>query len=254
MTISAIFPYKNGSHSAAALAKALKVPQIRHTGSRFRGNQRKTVINWGSEKVSRETLVCRILNHPHQLQAVRNKLLFFKKMKQAGEAGPRCVPWTEDPKEAQEWLKKKNHVVVRQSLTGHSGSGIIMVPPDKDKVPSAPLYTKYIPKDSEWRVHIVKGQVVDVQRKVRNPDQEPKDWKVRSHRNGFIYIRNTDTPCPVDVTKQAVLSFTGTGLDFGAVDVIFNRKANKAYVLEINSAPGLEGHTVEVYANAFRKL
>jgi D-alanine-D-alanine ligase-like ATP-grasp enzyme len=40
-------------------------------------------------------------------------------------------------------------------------------------------------------------------------------------------------------------------LDFGAVDIIYNAKRNECYVLEVNTAPGLEGTTVEKYATKF---
>jgi D-alanine-D-alanine ligase-like ATP-grasp enzyme len=42
-----------------------------------------------------------------------------------------------------------------------------------------------------------------------------------------------------------------TGLDFGAVDVIWNAQKEKPYVLEINTAPGLEGQTIADYAAFF---
>jgi D-alanine-D-alanine ligase-like ATP-grasp enzyme len=44
------------------------------------------------------------------------------------------------------------------------------------------------------------------------------------------------------------------GLDFGAADVLFNARRNQAYVLEVNTAPGLEGQTVNDYAEAFKEM
>ena len=43
------------------------------------------------------------------------------------------------------------------------------------------------------------------------------------------------------------------GLKFGAVDLIWNELENKSYVLEINTAPGLTGATLEKYAQAIVK-
>ena len=45
-----------------------------------------------------------------------------------------------------------------------------------------------------------------------------------------------------------------SGLTFGAIDVIWNEHQQKAFVLEINTAPGIEGTTVEKYAAKFRNL
>ena len=42
-------------------------------------------------------------------------------------------------------------------------------------------------------------------------------------------------------------------LQFGAVDIIWNEKENKCYVLEINTAPGLVGTTLTKYTEAFTK-
>jgi D-alanine-D-alanine ligase-like ATP-grasp enzyme len=43
-------------------------------------------------------------------------------------------------------------------------------------------------------------------------------------------------------------------LHFSAVDVVYNDREKKAYVLEINTAPGVEGQTIQVYADALAKL
>lgn len=245
----AIFPWKTGSRSATELSKALKVAQIKHEGSKFVGRRHKTVLNWGASEVPKEVLKCgRVLNGPEKLAAATDKLRFFRKI----GAKARVVPWTDSRQEAMKWLTEKSTVVVRTTVTGHSGAGIVIAKPGCDGLAPAPLYTKYVPKDSEWRIHVFEGKVIDVQRKVRDPDREPTDWSVRSHANGFIFIRNTDPPHP-DVLAQVGLAYEASGLDFGAFDVIFNKKQGKAYVLEVNTAPGLEGSSVDNYANALRK-
>ncbi len=44
------------------------------------------------------------------------------------------------------------------------------------------------------------------------------------------------------------------GLCFGAVDVLYNEKQNKAYVLEVNSSPGLSGEeTLKRYTEEFKR-
>jgi D-alanine-D-alanine ligase-like ATP-grasp enzyme len=50
--------------------------------------------------------------------------------------------------------------------------------------------------------------------------------------------------------QLSVEAVAALGLDFGAVDIIEDKEGN-FYVLEINTAPGLEGHTVTSYAKAF---
>ena len=44
------------------------------------------------------------------------------------------------------------------------------------------------------------------------------------------------------------------GLTFGSVDVIYNEHRDKAYVLEVNTASGLSGETVDDYVKMFGRL
>jgi D-alanine-D-alanine ligase-like ATP-grasp enzyme len=57
-----------------------------------------------------------------------------------------------------------------------------------------------------------------------------------------------------DVRAQAFKAMASSALDFVAVDVVWNEHEKQAYVLEINTAPGLEGATVESYARKFTEL
>ena len=57
-----------------------------------------------------------------------------------------------------------------------------------------------------------------------------------------------------DLTQaQTSQSAFVSNLDFGAVDLIWNEHENKCYVLEVNSAPGIEGTTLQQYVTAFAK-
>jgi glutathione synthase/RimK-type ligase-like ATP-grasp enzyme len=146
-------------------------------------------------------------------------------------------------------------VVERHILNGHSGAGIVIRENSLD-IGVAPLYTEYVPKKAEYRVHFGGGgDVIDVQRKIRDPAREPTNWHVRSHDNGFIYVRDgVRENMPGDVIEQALLVARESGLEFGAIDVIYNQSRGEAYVLEVNTAPGLTGETVNSYANYFRQF
>lgn len=203
------------------------------------------LINWGCSDLP-------IYPNVHHFQpplAVRvaaNKLRAFEAMEDNNVS---IVPFTTDQEVVSEWLTKST-VVARTKLTGHSGEGIVIIDPETTNIPAAPLYTKYIHKAAEYRVHVVGQNVIDVQRKIRDPDREPATWKVRSHANGFIFARNNVSVAD-DVRDLCVAAVSALGLDFGAVDIVVD-KAGKAYVLEVNTAPGLEGQTVNSYVEAFR--
>ena len=102
-------------------------------------------------------------------------------------------------------------------------------------------------------MHVVGQSIIAVQRKARNPEVDKPNWKVRNHDNGFIFVRGGFT-APDAVLEEARRAIKALGLDFGAVDIIWNDKQGKAFVLEVNTAPGLEGQTIEDYAEGFRRL
>lgn len=206
-----------------------------------------TLINWGSSQGYGALPLCKLrLNDPFWVGVAANKLECFIRF---SVLDVKTVDWSDDKPDAEKWQAEGSVIVARQKLTGHSGDGIIIVEKG-EPIPEAPLYTKYIFKDKEFRVHVVGDEVIDTQRKIKDPDREVVTWKVRSHANGFIYVRGNIVP---DNSRDllAVAACKAVGLNFGAVDIIQD-KAGTYYVLEINTAPGLEGQTVERYAQAFR--
>ncbi|MNN94301.1 hypothetical protein D3C81_2129010 [compost metagenome] len=82
------------------------------------------------------------------------------------------------------------------------------------------------------------------------------NWKVRNLANGFIFARGEDAlgNVPKDVLDQAVKAVASLGLDFGAADVIYNDRQKKAYVLEVNTAPGLSGSTLDGYTQRLKEM
>lgn len=240
------------SNGALALSQQAGFKRLR-TGRGVKSGD--TIINWGSGKVlpdavlamiNRRVRITHVQGHANVVLA-SNKLDAFRVF---AANNIQTVEWTADQAVAAAWKADRKTVVVRNKLTGHSGDGILIIEKDSDAaVPRAPLYTKYLFKVKEFRVHVVNGAAIDVQRKIRDPDREPTDWKVRSHDNGFIYAREGLEQ--VEAREQlAIRAVAALGLDFGAVDII-ESKDGQFYVLEVNTAPGLEGQTLANYAAAF---
>ena len=246
-----VLPYKQGSASAAALAQALGGRVLKLEGSTFKAKAGDCVINWGSRLVP-EVLFPAGSNFNYiGIEEASNKLTFFQKM---AETCPDSIP--------QHWTSKEDipddayPIVCRTILNGHSGAGIVVAESPEGLV-DAPLYVKYEKKKDEYRVHYGKTPegaiVISAQRKARRLSSDNPNWQVRNHQNGFVYVREGVQP-PVSVLEHARRVFLSSGLDFGAVDVIYNEKKGRAFVLEINTAPGLEGQTVEDYANYFKEI
>lgn len=245
-----VFPYKNGSKSVKELIGQFdRGIQIKRENSAFKGRARKKVVNWGSSTLPEEVAKCAVLNKPEAVALASNKLNAFRAMAEVkGVVLPR---FTTDKAEAAQF----ETTVVRHKLAGHSGEGIELV--DKgNALPNAPLYVEYVAKKQEYRVHVFNEEVIDIQRKARKKEvaDENVNWKIRNLDGGFIYARDfAPEDLPKGIQQMAVRAVKALGLDFGAVDVIYNQKQEQVYVLEVNTAPGLQGTTLEAYAKAIEK-
>lgn len=243
-----IYSYNQASESAKALRKALNILSIKHENSKFKGKADKTVINWGASKLPDEVLKCKILNQPDAVKKAIDKLEFFKHNEEV------AVPFTTDKAVVEEWLAKGRTVVIRENLKGYGGDGISIIT-NKEEFKDAPLYTQYIPKKEEYRIHVFQGKAFFVQRKARVKEVPDKrvNWQVRNLAGGFIFA-NQNVEVADEAKEIAVKCVQNLGLDFGAVDIIYNEKRNKWYCLEVNTAPGLAGTTLEKYCEQFGKL
>ena len=139
----------------------------------------------------------------------------------------------------------------RTLINSTGGKGIVEFDYQGERnIPNAPLYTKYIPKKAEYRVHVFNGQVIDVQQKKKKRDfVEDRNTRIRNLLNGYVYTRN-GIVLPTGIGDLAVAATTAVGYLYGAVDIIYNEKQNRCYVLEVNSRPGLMGTTLEKYVDA----
>lgn len=252
MTKVYIYPYNALSESAKALAEAMGAKRIKTEGSGFREGPGKTVINYGSSACP---YTARIVNFPGIVRVFAYKTTTFEAL----YSGCRMPDWTTDRSKALTWQREGLSVMARLVNNGHSGNGIVYCG-GGDEIPPAHMYTKYVKKAAEYRIHFVRGKpgtyTSFIQRKAKVQGHENPNWKVRNLAGGFIYANDAANvgEVPEDVTTQAYNAFISSALDFGAVDVLWNKKQKKAYVLEINTAPGLQGRTLEFYSTALKEL
>lgn len=249
-----IYPYKNGSLSVKDLKEKLGCKEIKTEGSKFRGRRGQVVLNWGATKYPEVVARLRVLNDKAAVSKAVDKIKTFTALAEAGCSIP---PFTFDINEAKAWIEEGASVCCRTIVNGREGNGLVLAD-TKDQVVAAPLYTRYIKKKEEYRIHVFAGEVIHVQRKALRKLEEGQerlgDLRIRNTAGGYVFQMNLPEAPNEEVSAQAVKAVAALGLDFGAVDMIWNNKQQKAYILEVNTAPGIEGTTVDKYAEAIKKL
>jgi glutathione synthase/RimK-type ligase-like ATP-grasp enzyme len=191
-----------------------------------------------------------VFNLPEAVALATDKLASFRRFAEAGVPTPPF--WTDKTQ-----VDRRGIVLARTKLRASGGAGIVVVR-EGGVLPDAPLYTGYIRKDAEYRFHVVCGKVIAVQQKRRDSEAEQTaDQKlIRNHDNGWVFAvhnvvfrdDNQRQACE-DASTRAI---TALGLDFGAVDLVVARKTGAPYILEVNTAPGIESPTIlEAYRAAF---
>lgn len=238
------------SDSAYALSKCDGFRRMTKGGGVKKGH---TIINWGvgdDTKFPELEVDYNLMNCPDAVVRAVNKRTSFGVWSGHNVS---TVPWTANKAVAKEWQDAGAIIVARKVLTGHEGNGIVIIEPG-EPICDAPLYTRYIGKAHEYRVHATRDKAFATHMKIKDPKSKepPKSWKVRSYRNGFIFQRN-NVPQSAVRDALAVSAVSALGLDFGAVDIIED-KYGKYYILEVNTAPGIEGQTTPAYAEAIKEL
>jgi UDP-N-acetylglucosamine:LPS N-acetylglucosamine transferase len=182
---------------------------------------------------------------PFILHSGTDKLTQLERFKDAQVS---TVDFTTDRGIALQWLPD-SLVVCRTLLRSSQGRGIVVAETGEQVVP-APLYTKYFKKKREYRVHVLNQEVIDVQEKRARADyQGQRDVRIRNLANGYVFCRDSVTE-PDGLRELAKNAVAALGYSLGAVDIAYNEHHNKLVVLEVNATPGMQGATLESYANA----
>lgn len=140
-----------------------------------------------------------------------------------------------------EWLaRSSNHVGGNDLLRGITGS------------PS--FYSKKLSLVSEFRIHSFQGKSIRAGIKAPRIDADKPasihPW-IRSWDGGWriLYDGVSSKKAHRELAHAAV---SALGLDFGAVDIGVDA-AGALIVLEVNRAPGLDGRTIDCYAEAIQR-
>lgn len=252
-----IYPYKVGSESARALATELDSLCVKLDGN-YRPRVNDLIVNWGNshDPTTWSHSHSIMLNKPQFIRLAVNKLETLSRLL---EDGVPTVEWSCARSTADRWLSQGDMVVERHNLIGSKGDGIRIVQEESEdnyELQDAPLYTRLVNRAREYRVHVFDGQVIDLQQKKRRVtgvtnDGNDSDGTIKNLDNGWVFVRDDITPPPRSIFDVSIRAVQALGLDFGGVDVLV--KDGQCYVLEINTAMGLEGSTINSYTNAIKR-
>lgn len=248
-----VWPYQIGSTSARALAYELNALRVFSHG-KYRAKPRDVIVNWGNPRCPNWwnlAAASQTLNLPQYVENASNKVSTFRHL---GELSG--LDWTTEQQIASDWFgnppypRKINACVCRTLTRAHSGRGIVLARSPAE-LRAAPLYVRYKPKQTEYRVHIWLGQILDIQEKRRRNNPTNTDKYIRNHANGWVFCRD-NVQAPTQVLDISLLTVGQLKLQFGAVDIGWHQDYGHA-VYEVNTAPGLEGQTLKSYADAIRQ-
>ena len=261
--IPIIYPYKVTSQSARTIRNFLKErsyeTKLVYPDGNYHPKPNHFLIDWGNSTIPDWELdkVGNLLNHPCYIGGAVNKIDTFIKLKEVGVITP---IYTTSPREAYQWLKQGKKIISRSTVTGHSGQGIEIIT-EEEELTSVPLYTQLIHPKREFRVYVFKGEVFEIREKIKVEEREPDYYHpqglrsyVFSHVNGYrfrqVSHRYWDNRKYLTMREESIKSIAALGLDFGAVDVIYAIDQDKVYILEVNTAFGMEWtKTVEKFGN-----
>jgi len=173
------------------------------------------------------------------------------------EQGLSALEFCTSPVGAKEWLEQGHTVFGRNLLNASCGKGIVVLDPKailEDKTQSLRnclVYTKYKKKKREFRVHVYKDSVVAVTEKRRRSGFEGnRNTMIRNLENGYVFCHELSQPEPGGLRALAISASRISPSHFRGVDIGFNEHNNDLFVIEVNSAPGIQGSNVNAYINA----
>lgn len=211
------------------------------------------VLNWGDPQWQPPEGIIN-LNSEDAVAGVRDKLSCVE---QLADLAPHT---TVDPVEA---LEQFGAVMVGKSRRGQSGSGVgfIQDPAGGEQVRYADgtrrpigaipattmnsydLYQEHLPNRDEYRALMLDGQMVTLYHRV--PEGTTAD---QPRPASFNYEQQDQVAgAALSAAREAM---ERTGLDFGGVDLVYDRESDRWLVFEVNSAPGLSAHSLDLLYSA----
>lgn len=187
------------------------------------------------------------LNFPDIIRLCSNSLLFSSFCAEHNFKSPIYYKHTENL-DYPFLLRRKYHV---------AGLDIIYIENEEQLNNVKDLYGYYkVPffeTEYEIGVHIVMEKVVKIFKKIKiDSNSHPF---IRSMRKGYRYSLISNLDNNFKRAQELAISLSKEmNLNFGRIDMAFLSKERDYIIWEVNSAPGLNNNTAELYATTLRKV
>lgn len=155
----------------------------------------------------------------------------------------------------EEYSESMGTVLVRDNLYSFGGRGIT-VARNEEEVSKAigNWVTPFLRFTVEYRVHIFNGKIIRIQKKVNGSEQQEEEYPIRNHSRGYFFSVRTTKNIGMD-NFSALQAFVDKVVElfpekhFCGLDI--GKTKQNHYVIENNSAIGLEESTLYLYASKF---
>lgn len=160
----------------------------------------------------------------------------YVELQRLHEKGVQTVPFARTRAEL-------NGVALARRIHHTRGTDIVVVR-DGQAHRGGDFYTSLIPKRREFRVWGFRRKPIACYEKVltyaRKLGLRGRSREIWNWRNGYAYNFLHPDGVPAALKALGAQAVDALGLDFGAVDII-EGEGGRLYVLEVNTAPGVEG-------------
>jgi len=213
----------------------------------------KFVVNFGCSNLQIEEDTNYICNGPVRVGVAKDKLRTFTEL--TIDQLP-IIEVTTLPTIAENWKQSGRVVFSRMTATGHSGQGIVL----NEVIPGAEFYSVAPKEDyTEYRALIFDDEIIGLAQK-RKLSKERLSQEglteahpyIRTRKNGWVFARNNVDMPEQSHLKTAIRALETISLEFGAVDFLVTA-SGEMKIIEINSAPGMEGSFLENFCKAVIK-
>jgi glutathione synthase/RimK-type ligase-like ATP-grasp enzyme len=152
----------------------------------------------------------------------------------------------------------QNLIEIRDEYRLHVFDGVVLYAAKKVKRTPEETASSYVEQELEKQKRLAekKGKAFDedtaktiLEQQAKAFAQNGANMLIRSNKAGWKFRRVTKYP--KDIVQESVKALAALKLDFGAVDCCIDA-SGKAFIIEVNTGPGLEGSTLDAWVTAFK--